>query len=88
MTHIIPVDVYTSDRGANSEEGRGLEHSDEIAESIIEAFNNENRRLRLRALGLSFSEPSVKETVNDIVDDELVYRRPIVISFRGLKKVF
>jgi hypothetical protein len=82
----VQVDVVTSD--SMRDKGKGAVWNDQICDEIISLFNSSIVRNTLRGNGLFFSVPNVSSVVVDEVSQTTVFRRTILLSFGGKKKVF
>ena len=86
---LIEVEIVSTDRGKNDEEGSGLALCDEIADSVFSVFNGSTVRTTLRNNGLLFSQVDGGGTpVIEAENNQLVFRRTLFLRFNGQKKVF
>jgi len=81
------VEVVTSDRGANDDEGNGLSHIDAISDDLMEVFNSVTHRNTLKGNGMFFSNPEATSVSTEALHNELVYRRSFLLSFKAFKQV-
>ena len=77
------VEIVTSDRGYGSEDGKGLTHMDSISDDLVETFMNITNRKTLSNNSMKFSNATTTAVGTEVVADELVYRRSVMISFES-----
>ena len=80
---IVEVEIVTSDRGYGKQDGQGLSQIDSISDSIMQTFLDSTKRVTLSNQSMKFSRPSSSGVTNEIIDDELVYRRSILLPFKS-----
>ena len=83
----IEVEIVTSDRGYGSKDGQGLTHMDSISNSIMSTMLNMTNRTSLSDDSMKFSRPETTAVTNDVIENELVYRRSIMLPFKSRIKV-
>jgi hypothetical protein len=83
----IEVEIVTSDRGYGGKDGLGLVHMDTLSDAILKTFTNVSNRNTLSANSMCFSAPITTSVSNDIVNNELVYRRSIMLPFECRMRV-
>lgn len=83
----VEVEVVSSDRGANNQEGKGLTNNDAIADDVLQTFSDSTNKTTLRANNMLMSMPSATGIVIDDFHNERVYRRSIILSFRTKMQV-
>jgi len=81
------VEIVASDRGFNNQDGKGLIHIDAISDDILQTFNNITNRTSLSSSGMKFSKCDVTTVVPEVLDNNLIYRRSIILSFNTRKAV-
>ena len=79
----IEVEIVTSDRGAGNNDGKGLTHIDSISDSLVSTFNSMTNRNTLSANSMLFSRPETTSVQTEVIANELVYRRSILLSFKN-----
>jgi hypothetical protein len=84
----IEIEVVTSDRGFNNQNGKGQTHNDAISDDILETLNNSTNRNTLRDNGLYFFKPNITAVNVEEFSNTLIYRRSFLVGFRSKKKVF
>jgi hypothetical protein len=87
VTWTIEIDVVTSDRGHNDQDGKGQVHMDAISDDIMETLMSITNRNTIKANGLYF--PSVKPTgvVQEAKSNELCFRRSFILGFLNKMQV-
>ena len=83
----IDLEVISSDRGYGNNDGKGLSHNDAITDDILQTFLDYTNRGTLRNYGMSFSRPVVSDIIVVQMQNELVYRRIITLSFSERLKI-
>lgn len=78
----IEVEIVTSDRGYGDLDGQGLSNMDTISNSIIKELIDLTNRQILQGYSMFFSQPETTAVIQDVVADELIYRRSIMFTFR------
>lgn len=79
----IEVEIITSDRGYGENDGKGLTHIDTISNSLIQTFSDMTNRNTLSTNSLKFSRVSTTSVNNEVIHNELVYRRSLMLSFKS-----
>ena len=79
----IEVEIVTSDRGYGENDGKGLTHMDTISNSLIKTFMNVTNRKTLSTNSMAFVNPTTTAVGTEVVSNELVYRRSILLSFKS-----
>ena len=77
----IEIEIYTSDRGYGSTDGKGLSHMESISDDIVETFMNVTNRSTLRNFGLSSAMIQPTVISEEAKNNELIYKRIIPLSF-------
>jgi hypothetical protein len=81
ITWIVEIEVVTSDRGYNNNDGKGLVYMDVITDDILETLLNRSKRITLQGNAIYFVNPEVTPAIPEIINNELVYRRSILVEF-------
>lgn len=76
------IEVVSSDRAWNNNDGKGQIHNDAISDDLMEVFNSTTHRNTLRTNGLKFSRPVATGVVVESFKDTLIYRRSFMLSFK------
>jgi hypothetical protein len=79
----IEIEIVTSDRGYGDNDGKGLSHMDSISNNLIKTFMNKTNRNTLSTNSMNFSNVTTSSVVTEVLDNELVYRRSLIISFKS-----
>ncbi len=79
----IEVEIVTSDRGYGESDGQGLTYMDAISNNIVQTLLNITNRNTLSGQSMKFVRPTTTAVITDIIDNELVYRRSIMFSFKS-----
>jgi len=79
----IEIEVVASDRGYGENDGQGLTHIDAISNDIVETFMNITNRKTLSTNSMKFANTDTTSVVTEVVANELVYRRSIMLSFES-----
>lgn len=77
----IEIEIITSDRGYGANDGLGLTHIDTISNSIVKTLMNLTNRKTLQGNSMFFGNTQTSSVGTDIIDNELVYRRSIIVNF-------
>lgn len=77
----IEIEIVTSDRGYGEGDGQGLTNMDTISNSIIKTFMNITNRNTLSTNSMKFVNPTTTAVGTEVMENELVYRRSVIISF-------
>jgi len=83
----IEVEIITSDRGYGTKDGQGLTHMDSISNSIMQTIMNITNRKTLSGDAMHFSMPTTTAVTTEVLENELIYRRSIMLSFRSRVQV-
>ncbi len=83
VSWINVVEIITSDRGYGGKDGQGQSQNDTLGDSILSIFNNKTNRITLSNNSMKFSEPRSAGTVVEPIDDELTFRRTIILNFNS-----
>jgi len=83
----IEVEIIASDRGYGSADGKGQSNLDAISNDVMETLLNATNRTTLSQNGMFFSSPQTTSVVSEIIDNERVYRRSIMCSFKSRMQV-
>lgn len=84
---LIEIEVVTSDRAYGDQDGKGLAHSDSITDDVLETFNNITNRRTLSNNSMHFSEPTSTQAIPEPIQNELTYRRSVMLPFRSKLQV-
>ena len=79
----IEIEIITSDRGYGEKDGKGLIHMDTLSNNLIKTFMNITNRKTLSTNSMKFINPTTTAVGTEVIDNELVYRRSIIISFKS-----
>jgi hypothetical protein len=79
----IEIEIVTSDRGYGEQDGKGLTHMDSISNSLVKTFMNKTNRNTLSTNSMMFVNPTTTAVGTEIIEDELVYRRSLILSFKS-----
>jgi hypothetical protein len=80
---LIEVEVVTSDRAYGDQDGKGLAHSDSITDDVLETFNDITNRQTLSNNSMKFSEPTTTQAIAEPIENEITYRRSVMLPFRS-----
>lgn len=83
VTWDIEIEIVTSDRAWGNNNGKGLTHMDTISNNVMKTFSNITNRKSLSANGMAFSKPTSSSAVPEVIQNELCYRRSIMLPFRS-----
>ena len=79
----IEIEIVTSDRGYGEKDGKGLTYMDSISNSLIKTFMNITNRKTLSTNSMKFVNPTTTAVGTEVIDNELVYRRSFILSFKS-----
>lgn len=79
----IEIELFTSDRGYGSEDGKGLIHIDSLTNDIFKTLMDISNRSILSNNNLKFSIPVSTSVNTDVLAEELVYRRSIIVTLKN-----
>ncbi len=79
----LDIEIVTSDRGYGEDDGKGLTYVDSISNNLTTTFMDITNRKTLSLNSLKFANVTSTSVVTEVVEDELVYRRSILLSFRS-----
>ncbi len=79
----IEIEIVTSDRGYGEKDGKGLTHMDLISNNLIKTFMNITNRKTLGTNSMKFVNPTTTAVGTEVIDNELVYRRSLLLSFKS-----
>lgn len=79
----IEVEIITSDRGYGEKDGTGMTNMDTISNNLIKTFLNMTNRNTLGNNSMKFLNPTTTSVGTEVIANELVYRRSIMIAFRS-----
>lgn len=79
----IEVEIVTSDRGNGSQDGKGLTHMDSISNNVVKTLMDITNRKTLSNQSMKFVRPTTTSVTTEVIANELVYRRSIMVSFRS-----
>ncbi|HUU88647.1 MAG TPA: hypothetical protein VMX17_12960 [Candidatus Glassbacteria bacterium] len=83
----IEIEIVTSDRGYGENDAKGLSYMDAISDDLIETFMSMTNRKTLSTNSMKFANPTTTAVGTEVIDNELVYRRSIILSFQSRIKV-
>jgi len=83
----IEVEIVTSDRGNGNKAGMGAMQMDSISDNIMKTFCDVENRKVLSSQSMNFSRPITTAVTTDVVQNEKVFRRSILLSFSSKIKV-
>lgn len=83
ITWNIEVEIVTSDRAYGNRDGQGASDMDTLSDALVKTFANMTNRKSLSNNSMKFSRPYTTAVVDDVVDNELVFRRSIMLPFRS-----
>ena len=79
----IEIEIITSDRGYGEKDGKGLTHMDTISNNLLKTFLNKTNRITLSTNSMKFMNPTTTAVGSEIIENELVYRRSLILSFKS-----
>ena len=79
----IEIEIVTSDRGYGEKDGNGLSYMDSISNSLIQTFMNITNRKTLGTNSMKFINPITTAVGTEVIHNELVYRRSMILSFKS-----
>ena len=79
----IEIEILTSDRGYGENDGKGLTHMDTISNNLLKTFLNKTNRITLSTNSMKFMNPTTTAVGSEIIENELVYRRSLILSFKS-----
>ena len=79
----IEIEIITSDRGYGENDGKGLSNIDTISNNLIKTFMNITNRKTLGTNSMKFINPITTAVGTEVMHNELVYRRSIILSFKS-----
>lgn len=79
----IEIEIVCSDRGYGDNVGKGLSYMDEITDSLAKTFMNISNRKTLTTNSMAFSNVTTSSVTTDVIENELVYSRSIILSFKS-----
>ena len=79
----VEIEILTSDRGYGEKDGKGLTYMDTISNNLIKTFMNVTNRNTLSTNSMKFVNPTTTAVGTEVIENELVYRRSIMISFKS-----
>ena len=79
----IEIEIITSDRGYGEKEGTGMTNMDTISNNLIKTLMNKTNRNTLSTNSMKFVNPTTMSVGTEVVANELVYRRSIMLSFKS-----
>ena len=79
----IEIEIVTSERGYGETDGKGLTHMDTISNSLMQTFMDKTNRRSLSNNSMKFVNPTTTAVGTEVLDNELIYRRSIIISFKS-----
>jgi hypothetical protein len=79
----IEIEIVTSDRGYGANDGKGLTNMDSISNAILKTFMNKTNRITLSNNSMKFTNPTTTSVGTEVIDNELVYRRSVMLGFKS-----
>ena len=79
----IEVEIVTSDRGYGENDAKGLANIDAISDDLLQTFMSMTNRKTLSTNSMKFVNPTTTAVGTEVIENELVYRRSIMISFKS-----
>lgn len=83
----MEIEIVSTDRGLNEEEGKGLSYMDSISDDVAETFNDVTNRKSLKAQRISFVDPNAGNVSTEPSRNELVFRRSFILTFKTRMQV-
>lgn len=83
----IDIEIYASDRGYGSADGKGLVHMESISDDVVETLMNITNRNTLKAFGLVFSTIESTQISEQDLKNERLYKRIVPLTFRNKLQV-
>jgi len=83
----IEIEIVTSDRGYGENDAKGLLHIDAISDDLLKTYMNITNRKTLSTNSMKFVIPTTTAVGTEVIDNELVYRRSILLSFKSRIKI-
>ena len=84
----VELEIVSTDGVAGDAlKGKGQTQNDSITDSLLSVFNSVTNRNTLAANGLKFSIPEVTAAGTIIINQQVVYRRSIFLSFKNKMSV-
>ena len=77
------IEIVSSDRGYGDNNAKGLSQLGSISNNILTTLLNSTNRNTLAGYGMYFSTPVSTDPSSEILNNERVYRRSILCSFRS-----
>lgn len=79
----IEIEIITSDRGYGNKAGKGAAYMDTISNNVMTTFLNMTNRNTLSNQSMKFSQPTTTNVTTDIISNEKVFRRSILLPFKS-----
>jgi len=79
----VEIEIITSDRGYGEKDGQGLTNIDTISNNVVKTFMNKTNRITLSNNSMKFTHPETTSVSTEEFNNELVYRRSIMLSFES-----
>ena len=83
----IEIEVYTSDTGYGDANGNGLSQMESISDDIVETLMDITNRKTLRGFGLSLAMINPTAISEEVLKQQVLYKRIIPLSFRNKLRV-
>lgn len=83
----VEIEIVASDRGYGGKDGQGRSHLDSVSNSVMQVLMNITNRKTLRDNGLYKLVPAASGVTEEPLENEKVFRRTFVLSFRGKMQV-
>jgi len=79
----LEIEIVSSDRGYGDNNAKGLSHMGSISNNIVTTLLNSTNRNTLAGQAMYFSNPVTTTVGSEVINNERVYRRSILISFKS-----
>jgi len=83
----VEIEIVSSDRGFGPNDGKGRTYLDAVSNDVVQTLNDATNRATLRSNGMYFSKSVSGGSSVDALSNELVFRRSIMVGFRGKLQV-
>lgn len=83
VTWDIEIEIVTSDRGYGEKDSKGLSHMEAISDDILATFTDMTNRKTLSSNSMAFSKPVSTPVTTEVIQNELCFRRSIMLGFRS-----
>jgi hypothetical protein len=79
----VEIEIIAGERGYGANDGKGLSHIDSISNNLIKTFMDKTNRQTLSTNSMKFVSPTTTSVGTEVIENELVYRRSIMLSFKS-----